>query len=124
MIQQLWTSLHSPDKPLVEYLSSFYDELLSMWHSEYSQASQVFPDPLGMLSCVFSEGVESLHPPLAQCLNITIQAATQPLKTLLQLREVCVYVCVSVCLSVFVGVVSQVLVIQLECFPLLHTQYG
>ena len=87
-IQQLWTSLHSPDKPLLDYLSSFYDELLSKWHGEYSWASQVFPDPLAMLSCVFSEGVESLHPPLSQCLNVAIQAAPQPLTTLLQLRQV------------------------------------
>lgn len=88
VIEQLWSSLHSPDKPLLDYLSSFYDELLSKWHSEFSWASQVFPDPLGMLSCVFSEGVESLHPPLAQCLNVATQAAAQPLTTLLQLREV------------------------------------
>ena len=92
VIEQLWTSLHSPDKPLLDYLSSFYDELLSKWHSEFSWASQVFPDPLGMLSCVFSEGVESLHPPLAQCLSVAIQAAPQPLTTLLQLREVHYYV--------------------------------
>ena len=91
-IQQLWSSLHSNDKPLVNYLSSFYDELLSKWHSEYSWASQVFPDPLGMLSCVFSEGVESLHPPLVQCLNVAIQAAAQPLKTLIQLRQVSISV--------------------------------
>ena len=91
VIEQLWTSLHSPDKPLLDYLSSFYDELLSKWHSEFSWASQVFPDPLGMLSCVFSEGVESLHPPLAQCLSVAIQAAPQPLTTLLQLREVPYY---------------------------------
>ena len=98
VIEQLWSNLHSPDKPLSDYLSSFYDELLSKWHSEFSWASQVFPDPLGMLSCVFSEGVESLHPPLSQCLSVAIQAAPQPLNTLLQLREVCarsiIYVCV------------------------------
>ena len=88
VIEQLWSNLHSPDKPLSDYLSSFYDELLSKWHSEFSWASQVFPDPLGMLSCVFSEGVESLHPPLSQCLSVAIQAAPQPLNTLLQLREV------------------------------------
>ena len=90
MIEELWSSLHSPNKPLTDYLSSFYDELLAKWHNEFSWAGQVFPDPLGMLSCVFSEGVESLHPPLAQCLNIAIQAAPQPLTTLHLLREVCV----------------------------------
>ena len=30
----MWSSLHDPAKPLLDYLASFYDELLAQWYSE------------------------------------------------------------------------------------------
>ncbi|CAI8022797.1 Conserved oligomeric Golgi complex subunit 7, partial [Geodia barretti] len=82
---EIWTSLHDPAKSLMSYLPSFYDELLSRWHSEYTWCSQVFSDPLDLLSQLFSGALESLESQISRCLQASLQSSS--LSTLTDARQ-------------------------------------
>ena len=63
---------------------------LQLSHSppQYAWCSQVFPDPLDLLSVLFAQSLESLEPPLARCLQAALQGQGGPLAVLTDARQV------------------------------------
>lgn len=66
-VLELWTSLHSPSKPLLSYLSTFYDELLDKWHTEVGHCTSVSTASI-MLSCSLAGVSKSLWSHWTSCL--------------------------------------------------------
>ncbi|XP_064395035.1 conserved oligomeric Golgi complex subunit 7-like [Halichondria panicea] len=83
-IHELWTEQQDNKRPLSGTVSCFYDELLTKWRKEFSWCSQVFPEPLPLLSVVFAQGLDSV--PLGRCLA-TVEGQRDGLNMLIELRQ-------------------------------------
>jgi len=51
---------------------------------------QVFTSPLKLLAGVFTEAILVLDPPPTRCLSTAIDTSTDPIATLISMRQVCV----------------------------------
>ncbi|XP_062594246.1 conserved oligomeric Golgi complex subunit 7-like isoform X1 [Saccostrea cucullata] len=61
------------DDTLKEWLTEYYDQLLSTWHTQMKWCRQVFPDPVPIVCNLITESLKSLDPPLHSCVNLYIQ---------------------------------------------------
>jgi len=76
--------------------------------SQYSWCSQVFLDPLSMLSSLFAQSLDALRPPLGTCVQSAVKGSSNSLTTLMELRQVhsvmahSVAECITACSCFFV----------------------
>ena len=82
------TSFYQSGKQKYGYAMTWVHLFVSFF-SQYSWCQQVFPEPLNMLGKLFSESLETLNPPLNQCLHSSVHRSQSPIDTLIDLRKVC-----------------------------------
>lgn len=75
------------DDTLKEWLTEYYDQLLSTWHAEMKWCKQVFSDPLPIVCDLIKETLESLDPPLHSCVNLYTQHR-DTLTGLIELKQI------------------------------------
>ncbi|XP_071798393.1 conserved oligomeric Golgi complex subunit 7-like [Asterias amurensis] len=85
---QQWQTLQGDnlDKPLAEWLPTFYDTLLSTWHKEIQWCEQVFPEAVRVVSELLTQTLSGLQPSLPACMDTALQDNTLP--NLLELRQI------------------------------------
>ncbi|XP_056005871.1 conserved oligomeric Golgi complex subunit 7-like isoform X3 [Ostrea edulis] len=75
------------DDTLKEWMTEYYDQLLSTWHTQMKWCKQVFPDPLPIVCDLITETMKSLDPPLYSCVNLYIQHR-DTLAGLIELKQI------------------------------------
>ncbi|XP_014785708.1 conserved oligomeric Golgi complex subunit 7 isoform X1 [Octopus bimaculoides] len=87
-----WKSIldTNSDDTFLEWLTAFYDHLLSTWHGQIKWCSQVFRDPVPILCDLFTEVIKDLDPSLDDCLAVYIdeQGSNVTLISLINLKQV------------------------------------
>ena len=69
--------------------SSVGGQIPPLSHSlQYTWCSQVFTDPVDLLSVMFTQSLEALDPPLSRSLQAAVQGVTNPLTMLTDARQV------------------------------------
>lgn len=87
-ILQMWSDLCQSGNPLEQYLSTFFDELLTLWHKECMWSQEVFTSPLVLLSSLFTSSLMSLDPPMSKAIQSSIQhQGENALSILISLRQ-------------------------------------
>ncbi|XP_054771119.2 conserved oligomeric Golgi complex subunit 7-like [Lytechinus pictus] len=74
------------EKVLAEWLSTFYETLLTTWHREVQWCDQVFPDAVLMVCELLTQTLLSLQPSLPACMDSALQ--DNALLNLIELRQV------------------------------------
>ncbi|XP_048587068.1 conserved oligomeric Golgi complex subunit 7 isoform X2 [Nematostella vectensis] len=89
-LQQAWnnTRTEDPNRPMVDWLATFYDVILSTWHTEVTWCSQVFPEPGTVLCVLLTQALTHLTPSLPQCITEYIKDDDNVLVRLIELRQV------------------------------------
>ena len=87
---QLWKNVQDedPNKSMLDWLSVFYNSLLSTWHSELMWCSQVFGNPDAVLCLLLTQTFSHLDPPFSVCLRDYVQNHKYPLQELIDLKQV------------------------------------
>ncbi|XP_046855424.1 conserved oligomeric Golgi complex subunit 7-like [Xenia sp. Carnegie-2017] len=87
---QLWKDVQDedPNKTMLDWLSVFYNSLLSTWHSELMWCSQVFGNPDAVLCLLLTQTLSHLDPPFSVCLRDYVQNHKYPLQELIDLKQV------------------------------------
>ncbi|XP_072035028.1 conserved oligomeric Golgi complex subunit 7-like [Amphiura filiformis] len=85
---QQWQTLQeqNADKPLAEWLASFYDTLVATWHKEVKWCEQVFPESIRVVSEMLTQTLSSLQPSLPACMDTALEDNT--LINLIDLRQI------------------------------------
>jgi hypothetical protein len=89
-IQQVWSSFQqtSETSSFQKNLTSFYNQLLSLWTTEFLWCRQVFSSPLSVLGKVFGESLSTLKPPLSQSLHTSVHRSQDPVICLMEMRNI------------------------------------
>jgi len=68
---KIWNELReeNPTSDFTQWLSKFYDILLSLWHKEIVWCSQVFQDPVSVLGSLMVQILSQLEPPISECIR-------------------------------------------------------
>ncbi|XP_004622945.1 conserved oligomeric Golgi complex subunit 7 [Octodon degus] len=84
-----WQELCQTDLPLERQLSGLYDALLGAWHAQAQWATQVFRNPLEVVTVLLTQTLGALVPPLPECLRAGVERAGPELELskLLELYE-------------------------------------
>ncbi|XP_071838113.1 conserved oligomeric Golgi complex subunit 7-like isoform X2 [Apostichopus japonicus] len=87
-LQAQWQQLQqdSQQKPLVDWLPNFTDNLISIWHQEIKWCEQVFPDPVEVVSELLTQTINGLQPSLPSLIDTALQG--NPLPVLLEIRQI------------------------------------
>ncbi|KAI0226392.1 Conserved oligomeric Golgi complex subunit 7 [Lamellibrachia satsuma] len=75
------------DNDLPEQLSVFYDQLMSMWHSQIKWCTQVFTDPAPIVVDLLTEVLNDLDPSPSSLISRHIDGDNQPVAALIQLKQ-------------------------------------
>ncbi|XP_052083064.1 conserved oligomeric Golgi complex subunit 7-like [Mytilus californianus] len=75
------------DNTLKEWLTEYYDQLLSTWHVQMKWCQQVFSDPLPIVCELITETLATLDPPLASCFATYLQGK-EPLLALIEIKQI------------------------------------
>ncbi|KXJ29523.1 conserved oligomeric Golgi complex subunit 7 [Exaiptasia diaphana] len=89
-LQKTWVDMRTedPNKTMLDWLATFYDVMLSTWHTEISWCSQVFPEPGTVLCVLFTQTLTHLDPSLSQCITEYTKDEEDLLQRLIDLRQV------------------------------------
>jgi hypothetical protein len=77
-----------PSQTMLDWLSIFYNSLLSTWHSELTWCSQVFGKPGRVLCLLMSQSLNHLEPPFSVCVKEFVREEAYPLQQLIDLKQV------------------------------------
>ena len=75
------------DASLKEWLTEYYDQLLSVYHSQMKWCQQVFTDPLSIVCDLITETLSSLDPPLDSCFESYLKNRDS-LTTLIEVKQI------------------------------------
>ena len=78
---------------MLDWLSLFYNGLLSTWHSELTWCSQVFANPGTVLCLLMSQTLNHLEPPFSVCVKEFVRDEAYPLQQLIDLKQVSALLC-------------------------------
>lgn len=86
---QKWRQLQSDNQnaSLKEWLSEFYDILLSMWHTQIQWCGQVFEKPAPVVCELLTDTLLALDPSLPVCIERHLQGIDYPLDILIDLKQ-------------------------------------
>jgi hypothetical protein len=84
-----WKSImqSKADDSLKEWLTEYYDLLLSTWHAQMKWCQQVFVDPLPIVCDLIAETLSTLDPPISTCFANYLQNK-EPLPALIELKHI------------------------------------
>jgi hypothetical protein len=87
---QTWKDIREedPSQTMLDWLSIFYNSLLSTWHSELTWCSQVFGKPGRVLCLLMSQSLNHLEPPFSVCVKEFVRDEAYPLQQLIDLKQV------------------------------------
>ncbi|XP_028395238.1 conserved oligomeric Golgi complex subunit 7-like [Dendronephthya gigantea] len=87
---QSWKDIQEedPSQTMLDWLSVFYNSLLSTWHSELTWCSQVFGNPGIVLCLLMSQTLNHLEPPFSVCVKEFVRDEAYPLQQLIDLKQV------------------------------------
>ncbi|CAB4019866.1 conserved oligomeric Golgi complex subunit 7-like [Paramuricea clavata] len=87
---QTWKDIREedPSQTMLDWLSIFYNSLLSTWHSELTWCSQVFGKPGRVLCLLMSQTLNHLEPPFSVCVKEFVRDEAYPLQQLIDLKQV------------------------------------
>lgn len=87
-LQAQWQQLQEDNQgqPLVDWLPSFTDTLVSIWHKEIKWCEQVFPDPVEVVCELLTQTIKNLQPSLPALIDTALQG--NPLPALLEIRQI------------------------------------
>ena len=88
------TQEEDPSQTMLDWLSVFYNGLLSTWHSELTWCSQVFGNPGTVLCLLMSQTLNHLEPPFSVCVKEFVRDEAYPLQQLIDLKQVSAVLCV------------------------------
>ncbi|GAB1599817.1 conserved oligomeric Golgi complex subunit 7-like [Argonauta hians] len=87
-----WKSIleTNSDETFLEWLTTFYDHLLSTWHGQIKWCSPVFRDPIPILCDLFTDVIKDLDPSFDNCLSVYVdeQGYDVTLTSLINLKQV------------------------------------
>jgi hypothetical protein len=78
----------NPDDTLIEWLSEFYDLLLTTWHTQIKWCCQVFEEPVQIVCDLLTETLKGLDPSLPQTIVEYLQNGENTLLCLIELKQV------------------------------------
>lgn len=89
-LQKTWNEVRveDPNKSMLEWLSTFYDVILSTWHTEVTWCGQVFTDPGTVLCTLITQTLTHLDPTLSSCITEFIKNESNIIEKLIELRQV------------------------------------
>ncbi|KAL9988225.1 hypothetical protein ACROYT_G002647 [Oculina patagonica] len=89
-LQRTWNEVRveDPNKSMLEWLSTFYDVILSTWHTEVTWCGQVFNEPGTVLCTLISQTLAHLDPSLSSCITEFIKNEPNIIGKLIELRQV------------------------------------
>ncbi|XP_044180688.1 conserved oligomeric Golgi complex subunit 7-like [Acropora millepora] len=89
-LQKTWREVptEDPNKSMLEWVSKFYDLILSTWHTEVSWCAQVFNEPGSVLCTLITQTLTHLEPSLSSCINEFITKESNIIEKLIELRRV------------------------------------
>ncbi|KAK2555452.1 Conserved oligomeric Golgi complex subunit 7 [Acropora cervicornis] len=89
-LQKTWKEVptEDPSKSMLEWVSKFYDVILSTWHTEVSWCAQVFNEPGSVLCTLITQTLTHLEPSLSSCINEFITKESNIIEKLIELRRV------------------------------------
>lgn len=89
-LQKTWKEVptEDPNKSMLEWVSKFYDLILSTWHTEVSWCAQVFNEPGSVLCTLITQTLTHLEPSLSSCINEFITKESNIIEKLIELRRV------------------------------------
>lgn len=90
-LEQMWqnTEIDQSHTNVVNSLSEFYEQLLHFWQVQVKWCSQVFTDPVSIISDLLSDVLFSLQPRLSQSFDVYITSSgLSPVAALIALRQV------------------------------------
>lgn len=89
-LQKTWKEVptEDPNKSMLEWVSKFYDLILSTWHTEVSWCAQVFNEPGSVLCTLITQTLTHLEPSLSFCINEFITNQSNIIEKLIELRRV------------------------------------
>ena len=89
---QSWKDIREedPSQTMLDWLSIFYNGLLSTWYSEHTWCSQVFVNPGTVLCLLLSQTLNHLEPPFSVCVKEFVRDESYPLQQLIDLKQVSV----------------------------------
>ena len=87
---QTWKDIREedPSQTMLDWLSIFYNSLLSTWHSELTWCSQVFGKSGRVLCLLMSQTLNHLEPPFSVCVKEFVRDEAYPLQQLIDLKQV------------------------------------
>uniref|UniRef100_A0A8C6PFW3 Conserved oligomeric Golgi complex subunit 7 n=1 Tax=Nothobranchius furzeri TaxID=105023 RepID=A0A8C6PFW3_NOTFU len=85
----VWRDLSQTELALNQWLSEFYDTLLSTWHSQVQWSSQVFKNPYEVVTVLLIQTLGAMVPSIPVCLSTAMDRAApeERLDTLLELHQ-------------------------------------
>lgn len=89
-LQKTWKEVptEDPNKSMLEWVSKFYDVILSTWHTEVSWCAQVFNEPGSVLCTLITQTLTHLEPSLSSSINEFITKESNIIEKLIELRRV------------------------------------
>ncbi|XP_058958542.2 conserved oligomeric Golgi complex subunit 7-like [Pocillopora verrucosa] len=89
-LQKTWNEVRveDPNRSMLEWLSTFYDVILSTWHTEVTWCGQVFVEPGTVLCTLISQTLAHLDPSLSSCITEFIKNESNIIAKLIELRQV------------------------------------
>eukprot|EP00117_Sycon_ciliatum_P027051 scpid36155/ scgid4588/ Conserved oligomeric Golgi complex subunit 7; Component of oligomeric Golgi complex 7 len=97
-LTQSWTAIQdrlgvevdSDKRNITHWLAQFYDDLLSVWHTEIMWCQQILPSPSSVLCSLFSQTLSNLRPSVESCVAEQVKAAddSDVLPQLIAIRDV------------------------------------
>uniref|UniRef100_A0A1A8P3N7 Conserved oligomeric Golgi complex subunit 7 n=1 Tax=Nothobranchius rachovii TaxID=451742 RepID=A0A1A8P3N7_9TELE len=85
----VWRDLSQTELALNQWLSEFYDTLLSTWHSQVQWSSQVFKNPYEVVTVLLIQTLGAMVPSIPVCLSTAMDRAApeERLDMLLELHQ-------------------------------------
>lgn len=89
-LQKTWSEVRTedPNRSMLEWLSTFYDVILSTWHTEVTWCGQVFSDPGTVLCTLITQTLTHLDPSLSSCITEFVKNESNIIEKLIELRQV------------------------------------
>lgn len=82
LLSDQWKNVRSadPDENILDWMTSFYDILISNWHIQMKWCSHVFTSPVEVVLDLLEDTLASLDPSFTQCISEELQEISNPLK--------------------------------------------
>ncbi|XP_013416401.1 conserved oligomeric Golgi complex subunit 7 [Lingula anatina] len=76
------------EETVVEWLSEFYDQMFSTWHTQVQWCSQVFKEPEKIVSQLLTETLAAMEPSIPYCIANFLESKSSPLDALMEVLQV------------------------------------